>query len=44
MDRIEDRDDEIVELGVASVETKGGTIGVLDTRHQLDLNSGIADD
>ena len=28
MDRIEERDDEIVELGVASIETKGPPVNI----------------
>jgi hypothetical protein len=43
MDRIEDRDDEVVELGIASNETKGPPVGVGEI-HGLTLQMGISDD
>ena len=43
MDRNE-HEDAIIELGVASTETKGGTEQVLDVSGSLQKQIGIADD
>jgi len=44
MDRIETRDEEVIELGVASVETKGGGLFVSDSISTQQPLSGISDD
>lgn len=43
MQNIETREEELVDLGVATEETKGGIIGVLDQQQSLQL-TGISDD
>lgn len=44
MDRIEHREDDIADLGVASEETKGGGNHSMDTAFQQIPQVGISDD
>ena len=44
MHRIEQLNDEVIELGVASIATKGGGNQELDGFLQQNLQTGIADD
>jgi hypothetical protein len=44
MNRIEDRDDEVVELGVASIETKGLPAPAVDTVGGIHQQGGISND
>jgi hypothetical protein len=36
--------DELVDLGAASVETKGGAVGIIDTEATLYRRPGLSDD
>ncbi|MGE5564312.1 MAG: benenodin family lasso peptide [Bacillota bacterium] len=40
----EDRKDDLVELGVASEETKGGSFAFVDTDRTLQPHYGLSDD
>lgn len=44
MQNIETREEDFVDLGVATEETKGGIFGVLDQQQSLELTGGISDD
>ncbi|WP_176590661.1 benenodin family lasso peptide [Sphingobium sp. EM0848] len=44
MQNIETREEDFVDLGVATEETKGGIFGVLDVQQSLYINGGISDD
>ncbi|WP_454887823.1 benenodin family lasso peptide [Sphingomonas oryzagri] len=44
MDRIEDRDDEIIELGIASIETKGVPAAPLNDSIGTHQVGGISND
>lgn len=40
----EHRDDDLIDLGVASEETKGGQFVILDSQNSRSLAGGISDD
>ena len=44
MQNIENREVDLVDLGVTTEETKGGIFGVLDQQQSLELTGGISDD
>lgn len=44
MQKIETREEDLVDLGVATEETKGGIFGVLDQQQSLELTGGISDE
>jgi hypothetical protein len=44
MDRNENREDDVIDLGVASIETKGGGNHSMDQNFQQIPQLGIADD
>lgn len=44
MQNIETREEDVIDLGVATEETKGGIFGVLDQQQSLEIAGGISDD
>lgn len=44
MTKLEQLPEDVIDLGTASVETKGGHVGVLDNLNSLEIFGGISDD
>ncbi|WP_216365591.1 benenodin family lasso peptide [Sphingobium sp. SA916] len=44
MQNIETHEEDLIDLGVATEETKGGIFGVLDLQQSLEITGGISDD